>query len=254
MSLPASSWVIKESRSRGSSRLVALILADHAHKDGGGAYPSVPTIARETRLSDRQVQRALVNLVSLGELDIAHGVGPHGTNVYSFPLMREQSGLGVTTLSPRQDVTPQRIGVPSETPGVTPTANKGDAAVTQTVREPSENRHGELEVARARARSSPLWAEILMKDPRANWKFSDEPFIAEVERSYGDLPLATEAYLCFAWLEGPKGKKKVDIVPVWLNWLGHARQREVEVAKAGPHFAGRPTISTDPHDFKRDKW
>lgn len=51
-----------------SARLVLLAIADH---DGeGGAWPSVPTIARMTRKSESTVRRSIKALVALGEITV----------------------------------------------------------------------------------------------------------------------------------------------------------------------------------------
>ncbi|NQX26844.1 helix-turn-helix domain-containing protein [Microbacteriaceae bacterium VKM Ac-2854] len=62
------------SRSRNSTDIAVLVgIANH---DGdGGAWPTVPTLAHYARVSDRQVQRSLTELIRLGEIvrDIQHG-------------------------------------------------------------------------------------------------------------------------------------------------------------------------------------
>lgn len=55
-------------------------VANHCDAAGQGAYPSVFTMARETRLSERQVQRSIQNLQVIGELEVLPGLGPRGTN------------------------------------------------------------------------------------------------------------------------------------------------------------------------------
>ena len=45
------SWVIEKSSQKGSNLLVLLMIANHAHTDGTGAYPAIPTLAAESRLS-----------------------------------------------------------------------------------------------------------------------------------------------------------------------------------------------------------
>ncbi len=47
-------------------KLVLLCLADHAHEDGAGCFPSVPRIAVRTALSERGVQKILRRLQALG--------------------------------------------------------------------------------------------------------------------------------------------------------------------------------------------
>ena len=55
-------WNVHAANITAVERLVLLNLADHANDDGQNAYPAVRTIARETSLSVRAVQDALVRL------------------------------------------------------------------------------------------------------------------------------------------------------------------------------------------------
>lgn len=59
-----------------------LAIADHAHDDGGGAYPSIATLARKARTTPRNVKLLLPKLEAAGELDIRRGAGPKRTNLY----------------------------------------------------------------------------------------------------------------------------------------------------------------------------
>jgi hypothetical protein len=64
VSVTALSWVFRHAAiTNKADLLVALVIADHAHDDGGGAYPSVPTIARLARMSERGVHYSLKRLV-----------------------------------------------------------------------------------------------------------------------------------------------------------------------------------------------
>jgi len=87
MSVQALSWVFENSESRLGPRHVLLSIANHADRYGRNAFPSVRTIAREARLSPREVQYAIPILVDLGELLSERGAGPGGTNLYSLPKM-----------------------------------------------------------------------------------------------------------------------------------------------------------------------
>lgn len=87
MSVQAMSWVLEHSESRLGPRLVLLSIANHARADGTGAWPAIATIAREARLSEREVQYAVRKLVAGGELEVQSGFGPKGTNLYSLPRM-----------------------------------------------------------------------------------------------------------------------------------------------------------------------
>ncbi len=80
-------WVLEESESRLGARHVLISIANHAKADGTGAWPSIATIAHESRLSEREVQLAIPKLEALGELRVDRGVGPKGTHLYSMPLI-----------------------------------------------------------------------------------------------------------------------------------------------------------------------
>lgn len=104
MSVQALSWVLENSESRLADRHVLISIANHAERDGTGAWPSVATIAHESRLSDRQVQRSIVDLEALGELFVERNAGPRGCNLYSLPQMQAVPLRQVVTLE--ENVTP----------------------------------------------------------------------------------------------------------------------------------------------------
>ena len=93
MSNQAQSWVIRYSRHKGANLLVLLMIANHTHSDGTGAYPSLTTLAAECRMSERQMRRIVQALETSGELRIGRDQGPNGTNLYSLPLMESQDWL-----------------------------------------------------------------------------------------------------------------------------------------------------------------
>lgn len=74
--------VWRKSRNQRSAMLLLLAIADHAHDDGKGAFPSVKTLARKTRQSERNVQLLLNTLRASRELTVLEGEGPHGCNLY----------------------------------------------------------------------------------------------------------------------------------------------------------------------------
>lgn len=91
MSIEALAVVLNHSKAKGTAKLVLLGIANH---DGdGGAWCSIPTLARYANVDDRNVQRAIAKLVSSGELvvDIQAG-GTHRTpeerrpNLYTIRL------------------------------------------------------------------------------------------------------------------------------------------------------------------------
>lgn len=80
MSLRALTSVWDASTQEGGPLLVMLALADNAN-DQMVAYPSVPTIARKSRLSERQVRRILRDLEQAGEIKVI-GKGRNNVNKY----------------------------------------------------------------------------------------------------------------------------------------------------------------------------
>src|SRR5579863_4006594 len=82
------SWVIEKSRHKGSEFVVLLMIANHAHSDGTGAWPAAETLARESRITARHVVRIIPKLEASGELEVHKGAGPRGTNLYSILGLR----------------------------------------------------------------------------------------------------------------------------------------------------------------------
>ena len=63
-------WVRHCSSSKGTARVVLMILALYTNDRTGAAYPSATTVAREAGVDERAVFRALKSLVKSGELEI----------------------------------------------------------------------------------------------------------------------------------------------------------------------------------------
>jgi hypothetical protein len=96
MSIKIMSEVWEHSTSTGTARLVLLAIADHAGDDRREAFPSVSTLARKVRCSERTVQYAITELVDAGELTVLKGQGRHGCNVYRITqLYRGAKSAGV---------------------------------------------------------------------------------------------------------------------------------------------------------------
>ena len=90
MSVQAMSWVIANSKHSLGNLVVLLMVANHARSDGTGAWPSIATLAKECRMSERGVRYCLRELEESGELRTEIGEGPHGTNMYSLPMVGGQ--------------------------------------------------------------------------------------------------------------------------------------------------------------------
>lgn len=118
MSLDALVWVLHNSRTRGSAKLVLLGLADHADADGGDAWPAVESLSAWAGIHERNVQRMLRYLEENGHI-IREGEARtdprYRPNAYRIvgvtPLVRKGPGAG----RPRgdADATPPDSGVAS---------------------------------------------------------------------------------------------------------------------------------------------
>lgn len=128
MSVQAMSYVWKNSQWGGSPLLVLLALADHMNAEGFGAWTSVASIGKQTRLSERNVHYILRKLQESGELAIDVGGGPKRCNAYSLPGM-------VQSLHPRSG-----RGVQTSAVRVQSGVSKGAIAVAPESKEPRESR------------------------------------------------------------------------------------------------------------------
>lgn len=130
MSVRALSWALRESPvEHKGDLLVLIVLADHAHDDGDGAYPSVATIARLGRMSPRGVHKSLRSLEAAG---LIHGSPrPGRPTVYRLDLT-PATGAGVQTVQGCTEFT-----------GVCTNEPKPLHSVHPNRKEPSPNRQGE---------------------------------------------------------------------------------------------------------------
>jgi hypothetical protein len=135
MSIAVMSYVWEHSTRKGTELLLLLAIADYAN-ERGIAFPSVATLARRIRMTDRNVQRALRKLRESGELRINMSAGPKGAHLYQV-VINETLPLFLG-----DKVTPDKLSPDSRgTSGVTTRAQRGDTATSPepsgTVREPS---------------------------------------------------------------------------------------------------------------------
>lgn len=91
MSFQASTWVIEHSAQKGSRLLCLLMIANHANSTGMNAFPSVETLARECRMSARQITRIIHDLEASGELLVERSIG---RKAHTFTVVMGQSNPG----------------------------------------------------------------------------------------------------------------------------------------------------------------
>lgn len=107
MSLQALTYVWSEAPFEGGALLVLLALADYADEDGS-SFPSIRTLAKKARLSEREVQYTLSTITEGGWVTVDRGAGPHGVNVYTIVGVQNlhrggARGVQSTAPDPRSD-------------------------------------------------------------------------------------------------------------------------------------------------------
>lgn len=190
MGIAAYKAVWGKSKSKGSERLVMLCLAEHAD-DSGYCYPSLTTIANETKVSKRQVTRALQNLHDAGEIEYKPGDGRGNYSEFWILLDLRASSCKEKgdTLSQNDDISPPFEG---EEKGdisaikddilskrVTSETGKGDMVTPRIIKEPSDN-HQEPSVRGTAHPNAPHPATDLEKRQAAHpatWCWLDAGFI-----------------------------------------------------------------------------
>ena len=96
MSVRVMTAVWERSRASGTDRLVLLAIADHAHDDGRGAYPSQALLARKTRLTERTIRSCVARLESSGELAVIRRSGRPSAYEVRVAAETPEGSSGVT--------------------------------------------------------------------------------------------------------------------------------------------------------------
>lgn len=86
MSVRAMQAVWQHSQQSGGALVLLLAIADNAHDDGDSAYPSIGTLAKKARMTERNVNILLKQLEADGELSITRSDQPNRPNTYRVLL------------------------------------------------------------------------------------------------------------------------------------------------------------------------
>lgn len=205
MSIEATRAVWQHSQAVGSARLVILCIADHLNTDGI-AWPSITTIADETKVSERQVTRAIATLVDDGELVIEEkGNGRGRSTIYSISLSMatgKDDNMATFEAKEKGDTVSEKGDISSKR--VTFDTEKDDTMSPQSLREPSKEPSG-----------SHKWAGGHTSTAAAD--FQDA--IAEMS--------AMVATLCHMNPAHPKHESKITPVAMFLVKEGYSKE-EIE--------------------------
>ncbi len=227
MSLQAQSAVINHSQATGSEYLVLLMLANHAHADGTGAYPSVSTLAREARVGIRTCQEAIKRLIQLGELQRELRAGPRGVNVYHICLPGMVRYQEPSVASDPADSAGVRAVAPRSRVRETPQTTASDPAESApkpslTVIEPSGTPAGVTHTRASHTRPAPkpggpkrtVQAEAELP---AGW-WPTPQMLSEAGVRYPDRDLRAETERFVLW-HGARKTRRADWNAEWWLWL-----------------------------------
>jgi hypothetical protein len=171
MSILCISRVLNQSRATNAARLVLIVVADFAD-DQGYAYPSVETLARKALITERTAQRAIAELIEIGELRVDRQAGMRGCNLYQVLFPDHRPATTPPTPQPASDQGGDKNDRGDNLSGVTISTGGGDnfdvrgrqirqEGVTKTTPEPSENRHRTvIEPPKARKRAKGVQGEL----------------------------------------------------------------------------------------------
>jgi hypothetical protein len=207
VSVKVMGWVLEHSPvSVSGQRLVLLALADAAREDGTGAWPSQESIARMSRLSERQVRNCLKALEEGGHI-VRQGVSQKGTVVWK--LIMEGGSPLPGEISSGAEISVARSGSPLPTnrpnPSLTSSPPKAPSS-KKTIIEPQDEPIGFSEWLGHHVLICERH-EIVRSVPRAATSYRSDlarTFAALVAEGYEleDLKLASEGVLADDFMRG----------------------------------------------------
>jgi hypothetical protein len=208
MSIEAMVGVLNHSKAQGAAHIVLLNIANHQGEQG--AWPSIPTLARLAKLSDRRVQQILNELVEMGELSIdarAAGYGSVKTNRYWVTLTCPATCDG--SFAHREVKSVSDSGEVGFTVGVKPVSQGGEVGFTQTNIEPIK------ESVKEPVKKKPhLLPDDWQPSERLLAMFATKwPLINE--------KIQTEKFKLHRWA---KGDKMVDWDLAYQKWMNQAQE------------------------------
>ena len=124
-------------------RAVLVCLADHMNMTNKRCFPSVPTIAKETCMSVRQVHRELTKLQNKGLIEIIGKYGKSQSNMYALHLntpYAKQSGVIAAGVPNSQSTPATQSGPPCHTVTTPLTLSHPNKVIEQGQEQGKENK------------------------------------------------------------------------------------------------------------------
>lgn len=142
MSWQATNYVTEHSKHKGGSFLCLLMIANCADQDGRNSWPSIEKLAKDCRMSERQIQRIIVALEKTGEIRIQRCAGPNKKHKFTVMMGHVETPAKSAggPHSPRQNVRVTKCrGDISDDSRVTFPSSEGDITVSPKQRNDPKN-------------------------------------------------------------------------------------------------------------------
>lgn len=210
MSVRVMSWVWEHGPADQTELLVLLALADFSD-DAGRCFPSMASIARKARFTERGARGVVRRLEAAGWLTVQVNGGRGGANRYQIaranPEPETRNDKPGTSCPPERDDTKPGTSLHK-------TRNHASAEPSRTIR----NRQKELPIGSSRARARK--PEVPIPE---DWTPSEKNLSDAYDRQFTDEEIRNEAAQ-FRDHHLARGTRFRDWDAAWRTWLANARK------------------------------
>ena len=247
MSWKVQEWARKQKvGTRGvAAKSLLLVLAGYANDKTRRAWPLQSRLAQDCEVDTRTIRRAMTVLIEGGYVTLLQRGARHSQSTYQLnvPWIDNPTSIPDTVSGLNSILTGHGVRI-EKVLNRTSTTVKPDMVSAPLIGKKRQGTVTKKEEGKESANETPAlhprWVEILSAHPKANGKFFDVAWIANIERDYADVDLTGEAHRCLAWLvETPKGQKRTSISRTWVNWI--TNHREYKTSSTRPTVAAPTT-------------
>lgn len=249
VSVQAMEWVLLHSDTTGTDRLVLLSIANHADRNGAGAYPSAATIAAEANVHRVTAFRSIERLESMGAIEVVHGGGRHRPNTYRIVT---DKGSQTTTVSPPENGSALTTDSEPETVAETVALDPGNGS--------AETRNGSAEGSKTVALSLPepttnqkqpttepsfppspskrgcrLPEDFALSNDLRRWAAQECPTVA--------VDSETAKFRDYWRAKAGKDASKLDWPATWRNWIRNAAERQAKTTNGHSRPTGLDAVA-----------
>jgi len=136
MSIKIMSEIWDSAEAEGATLLILLALADFSNEEGQ-SWPSIASLCRKSRVSERRVHEIIHELSTTGLLTVERNAGPNGVNVYTLMPRGALSAPLNSTAGVRKN-TPGGVAASAPKPSLEPSLGTTTATTTARARKERE--------------------------------------------------------------------------------------------------------------------